>query len=488
MLTLKPSSILQALVIAIYVAFIIFSPSLHFMPNFMFLHDSQRLLQLILLVFVLLNSMLIMQAPCNLMPIEKKSRCAFYILLILAGISSFLSQNPRHAMIEVSIFAALAYLSLFFASLYLKNKELFISRLMLGLWISITLYLFAFYVGYITACANRTPLDWPAPILGFNNVRSFNQYQLWGLGLAYLPLLTHDLKKKIRLSLNLLLVCWWIILFYSASRGVLVAWFVGIAITALIYRKVTMPFLRLQLIHIVAGFCAYLLLFKIAPHLIQMDLVAREIVRSSTNDRTELWEIAIDMTRNYPIFGAGPMHYPWFGPSKFHPHNSVLQLTSEWGLPATFIMLALAGYGVISWLERFNAKQIEANANIDRNFAILLFFTICTNAAYSLVDGVIVMPMSQVMMFTVIGIMIGQYCYGHVELAQTKPIKSKFKFRPIFAGIALMAITWSNLPELEKGLAGDERGFSLGADRINPRIWIQMVPPLKKEEIKNANS
>lgn len=486
MLSPKLSHRLQTLVIFIYVALITFLPSLHFMPGNMFLHDGQRLLQLTLLALLLIHSSLSWQAAGNLIPISNKLRYAFFILLVLACISSSLAQNPRHAVIEVSIFAALSYLSLFFVGLYLENKELFIKRLVYGLWIGIVLYVFAFYVGYITACLNRTPLNWPAPMLGFNNPRFFNQYQLWGLGLASLPLLAYDLKKSVRLFLNLLLICWWVILFYSASRGVLVAWFLGLAITVFTYRRQALSFLRLQIIYIVAGFSAYTLLFKVTPHLLQMNLVARGIVRETTSDRIELWKIAIAITQKYPIFGAGPMHYPWFSPVNYHPHNSVLQLTSEWGLPATSIILTLASYGTICWLRRFKASKVATLNIIDHNFTILLFFTLTANAAYSLVDGVIVTPLSQVMMFTVIGAMIGQYNYGHIELTRIKLINRKFKFRPIFAGAVLIALILSNLPELRHGIAGSTGSFSLESNRINPRIWIQILSPPSTDKPTNS--
>ena len=480
MQSLKPSLILQSFVILIYVALITFLPSMHFMPSYMYLHDGQRLLQLILLASVLIHSMLSWQATCNLIPVINKVRSAVFVLLILAIISTFLAQSPRHAIIEISIFAALSYLSLFFAGLYYQNKALLIKYLIYGLWISIVLYIFAFYVGYITACVYRTPLTWPAPMLGFNNPRFFNQYQLWGLGLACLPILAYDLKKSVRLWLNVALICWWVILFYSASRGVLLAWLASMIITAFTYRKLAYPLLRMQLIHAAAGFCAYCIFFMLIPFLIHLDLVAGEILRDTSSGRIELWKIALSITHKYPWFGAGPMSYPWFSPVNYHPHNSVLQLSAEWGLPATSIILSLAGYGIYCWLKRFSASKLQAESKLDSNFAIILLFTIVANAAYSLVDGVIVMPMSQVMMFTVIGIMIGQYGYAHIKSPQKNPTQNKLKFRPIFAGVVLLALVWSNLPELERGLARYERGFSLGPDRINPRIWIQMVPPIKR--------
>ena len=76
----------------------------------------------------------------------------------------------------------------------------------------------SFYTGYITAIAYSVPLNWPFPFTGFTNVRSFNQYQLWGLALLCLPLLNSHIKNYKRVLMQIALIGWWILLFYSASR------------------------------------------------------------------------------------------------------------------------------------------------------------------------------------------------------------------------------------------------------------------------------
>jgi putative inorganic carbon (HCO3(-)) transporter len=140
------------------------------------------------------------------------------------------------------------------------------------------------------------------------------------------------------------------------------------------------------------------------------------------------------------------MHYAWY-PNHIaaHPHGSELQLATEWGLPATALMLALAGYRVFCWLTRFNTVTLEATPEIDRHLAVVLFFTLVANASYSLVDGVNVMPLSQVMMAVVAGLMLGLYGNGNKRSSE---VRRKYLVHPIFAGIVLVALTWPVLPEL----------------------------------------
>jgi putative inorganic carbon (hco3(-)) transporter len=471
-------SFLQALVISVYVALITFLPSLNFMPNYITFHDSKRLVMLLLLALVLIYCTLNRQAICNQISVNQNVRNAFFVLLALACISTLLAKASRHAIIEISIFAALSYLALFVAGLYHENKEAFIRQITYATGVSVVLYLFAFYVGYTTACVFKTPLNWPSPFTGFNNIRSFNQYQLWLLGLVYLPLFTFELKQNTRYWIYIALACWWVLLFYSASRGAPLAWLAGMVVTALVYRKLALPFLRAQFFTMSAGFGGYYLLFKIMPNMLHTSLVARSIIRETTSDRTELWLKALILARNHPIFGVGPMNYPWYSFTMFHPHNSVLQLAAEWGFPATVIILSIAGFGFRCWFKKFNINNIQIASKLDRNLAIILLFTIISNGAYSLVDGVIVMPISQVLMFTIIGLMVGQYSHGQTANNSQR----NFRFRPIFAGIVLVAMVWSTFPEIKQGLSGYENGFSTGSRVIGPRIWIQMSAPLKKSD------
>jgi O-antigen ligase len=281
-----------------------------------------------------------------------------------------------------------------------------------------------------------------------------------------LPLLGFELKKTARTWLHIGLIFWWVLLFYSASRGVLLAWFVGMFITALVYQKSSWPFLRLQLIQITAGFLSYILLFKAIPALLNYTLVTGTVLRDSASDRLGLWRQALLLVNESPLFGVGPMHFAWHYDTSAHPHNSVLQLAAEFGLPATLIVLLIASYGIYCWLKRFNVSSLRTQSAVDKHLIIILFFTIVSNALYSLVDGVIVMPISQVLMFTVIGLMIGHYAYG----PKTND-ENKSKFRPIIAGFVLLTMLWSTLPEITQGLSGNEKGFSMGYTAAGPRFW-----------------
>ncbi len=478
------STIMPALVIFAYIALIVFSPSVHFIKYIEF-HDCQRVIQLLLLGLVLLDAVFIGYKKYNMMPISNNIKFGFFTLLTLAVASVAYSTVPRYAVIEITIFTALCYLALFVARLYGEFKEKLVQQLIYALWISIALYLVSFYTGYITAMIAKKPLEWPYPFYGFSNIRLFQQYQLWALGLICLPLITFKLKKNTCFLLYFALAFWWVLLFYAASRGVILGWLLAMIITATIYKKMSLPFLRIQLISAAAGLCLYVILFKLIPTQVSPTAVVTSTVfRDTVTDRTDLWKAAILMMKNFPFLGVGPMQFYFYTPFGTHPHNSVLQLGAEFGIPATLIMLTITAYCFHQWRRKLSVTQWQTTThhNNSNSLAVILFFTVVANGAYSLVEGVIIMPISQVLMFTVIGLMIGQYTENTwLSTAAAKhPIKNKLRFRPIFAPIVLIFMILSTFPELERGLksynrilSGNERAFSMAADTINPRIWMQ---------------
>jgi O-antigen ligase len=467
MQTLFRTSLIPLMLIALtYTALITFQPSLQLWPkHIVWFTDRQRLLELLLLGFILVHAVATGNIKQHVIVASKYIQIGLIMLVILALFSIVLAYAPRHAVTELSVFAALGFLSLCIANQFHENKVQLIKYLTYTIWISILLYMLSFYTGYITATMVKNPLKWPFPFTGFTNIRSFNQYQLWGIGLLLLPIMCFELKKSTRTMLHIALIAWWVLLFYSASRGVLIAWLIGICITILVYQKLAWPFLKLQLTYVLAGFMSYQLLFKVIPKTHGSQLVTSTVVRETTNDRLELWNQAILMIKTHPIFGVGPMHYAWFNKTNGHPHNSILQIAAEWGLPATAIILSIVIYAFYCWFKKFSPNQLKTKSTLDKNLSIILFFTMITNAAYSMVDGVIVMPISQVLMFTMIGLMLGQY------VSTENAVSYKSTFRPWIAGILLISLAWSTYPEIKQGFSGDRKGFSMGHTAIGPRFW-----------------
>jgi O-antigen ligase len=459
----------KTLILAMFAVLICLSPTLNLIPKKLIatsFHDSHRLLELIFISAILLYNS-IPRPPAFAM--SPTLRNAFYALIALAIASSLLALSPRHALIEISIFAGLSYLTIFVIRLHHENNTQLIQWLVYAYWAGIALSMVSFYVGYTTATIFASPIIWPAPVTGFGNIRFFNQYQLWTVGLITLPLLAYELKNNLlRRSLHVGLTAWWIILFFTSSRGVLLANLIGLLGTAIIYRKQAWSFIRLQLTHITTGFIGYITLFQLIPNLRGSGvIITGTVFRSTTSDRMRLWDLSMELIRNHPVFGIGPMHFAWYNNNiSAHPHDSVLQLMTEWGLPAALIILSLAGYGLFCWIKKFNANTLSTQSKLQSNLIVILFFTLIANATYSLVDGVIVMPISQIMMFTSIGLAMAIY--------QTPPQISTRKnslFLAVFAGLTLITLIGSSLPEILQGAKDNPKHFSMGYQASGPRFW-----------------
>ncbi len=492
------SHVTKALTIISLTALTVFSPNIQVF-DFISKHDMHRMLELALLSLVLLDACIMgYLKPKSIIQINNKIRFALFALLILVGLSTYLSVNPRYGLIELSIFIALCYLSIFIAQLFISNKLSLIKQLCIVIWASIILYLVATYTGYLTATLVNKPLIWPRPLHGFTVIRSFSQFQLVSIAIICLPLLVFNLNKKLKTWCYIALACWWILLFYAAARGAVLAWLVAMLTTAVIFRKTAWPLLKIQLINFTTGFAGYITLFQLIPYLIAAKsetaagpaVVARTMIRSTTQDRIDLWKASLTMIKDYPIFGVGPMQSYFHASLEngTHPHNSLLRFASEWGLPATIIIIMIAIYGGVCWFKRFNPQNLQTAGTFDRNLASTLFFSIIASAALSLVSGVTIMPFSQVWLFIIIGLMIGHYIESTPK--KTAPSKRSY-FRPALAVFALIALATTTWPEIKLGttkgraLAQGQVPFSLAPNTINPRIWLQQRRPKNWLEEQN---
>jgi len=474
-ISFRQLNLIKIVVIALFLGLIVLSPSLKVIPTSLIatsFHDNQRLVELCLIGCTLLLSAF-SKSPLSTFKPNEPANYAACALIALAITSSAFAASPRHALIEACVFAGLVCLALNIKNLYCDNPSMLTKQLVYTFWASILLFMLSFYTGYITATIFNTPVTWPNPLTGFSNIRYFNQYQLWTFGLVTLPLLAFELKNtSTRAFLNLGLIAWAVLLFFSASRGALLALCLSGIVTIVIYKKVAWPFIRLQLKYISLGYIGYQILFVLIPYLTGSAVVIGSVMRDTTSDRLALWSQAIQLAENNPIFGVGPMHFAWFSSTYAHPHNSVLQLMCEWGIPATLIILGIAGYGLCYWLKKVNIKHLASGNQLNQHLGIALFFTITTSAIYSLVDGVIVMPISQVMMFTAIGLMMGYASEKTIAVATTRTAVIK----PIFLGIVLITLIRATLPEILQSASGSEKRFSIGYLAAGPRLWYEVKP------------
>jgi|CXWL01.1.fsa_nt_gi O-antigen ligase len=451
------------------------SHSYIFLPTVFNDFDDKRILELSIISSTLVWAVLQQNATVFS---RRPAVTNFLGFIVLIGyMSALLSASPHYALLEVSSFVGLFYLSVFTANSFKEHQYILVKVLVYSILLGAVIYSIGFFAGYLASFIEHIPLRWPEPFHGFTNLRFFNQYQLWTLALMSLPLLAFNLiNARFRILIFAVISSWWMMLFASAGRGVLLALCVAAITTYAVYRNFARPFLRLQLFALIVGISAHTLLFRIIPLFLVEPLysgstLTGSVLRYTTEDRLTLWRQALTMIQDHPFFGVGPMHFAWY-PNAIaaHPHNSILQLAAEWGLPATFLVLGLSAYGLYCWLKTFNKVTLQKCPETERHLPIILFFTVTTCALYSLVDGVIVMPMSQVMMAVVAGLMLGVYSETTTQQSAETSTSIFLPYR-IFAGIVLVTLVWSVWPSLLPRLIGDRQKIPVNIEVEGPRFW-----------------
>lgn len=457
------------LISSIFLYALIFAPSYHVVPFLASIYDDKRFLQILLLLLVLAC-----YAVRGLRP--EGYSLAFSVLFVLLLISSFFSERPPYALAETSLFVGL----FFFVDYTKKTWGILGERLFFAVVVSICLsailYMVAFYAGYVASYLENMPLKWPLPFFGFTSIRFFNQYQIWGLPLIAAPLLFQfPLIEKYKYLIFTLLAGWWVLLFASGSKGALLAIILALLVTLAFFRKEAYALSKVLVLTGVVGGVLYLFLFHLLPPLLGSNAEIERAWDVGGSARGYLWSKAVDLIAQNPLLGVGPMHYAWY-PNQVaaHPHNSVLQIAAEWGVPALLIVLCMFVYGMLRWHKRFNYKTLKGEAHIYKQIIISLYCSFMAGTVYSLVSGVIVMPLSQIMGSVIIGLMLGVYHFsknrGGGEVCHPVSGRKNYLIR-FFSGVLLIVMVWSVLPEVFPRLVNHEIFLPLDQLVAGPRFW-----------------
>jgi O-antigen ligase len=339
-------------------------------------------------------------------------------------------------------------------------------------------FYFTYVTGhYLSALVHDTPFYQRAIYINFVNIRFFNQFQSWTLSLMVLPLLLFPKRASFMTALFIAVaVAWWLLLFASGVRGTLVGSLVAIPFTLWVFGKQAKQWFKWQVVAMVGGLAGYFFFFFVVPEISSLDvqnILANTIDRdvSRVSDRWELWSVAGKMAQEEPWLGAGPMQYAALGHSiAAHPHNSLLQIAAEWGLPVALAVIALFILGLIGWAKIANSISFNEKG---KNIYAALFASLMTAAVNSLFCGIIVMPLSQVMMVLVIGWMLG-ISVSH-SAARRNHSKLKHAILCLIFPFAIYGVIWPLFPEvlqLEKSQA-EFRNSHPKSPYFRPRFWLQ---------------
>jgi putative inorganic carbon (HCO3(-)) transporter len=461
----------QFLIFIICCLALVLSPSVDVVPFVVNSYDEKRVLEILLVITVLLHQVV---RGRRLHGYAYSSLLVFLLLFVSSCFASF----PRLAFLDVTLFIGLFFFVDFVKNAWLKNAGQTLNYVVVAACLGAFLFILSgdiltLIMGYLLGFHEKVWTPNTSPFYRFTNVRFFNQYQLFIFPLMAIPLILNiSIISKYKKTLFGLLVCWWVLLFLTGGRGTLIAITAAILVSFLVYRRASIAFVKIQGLAAVSGIIVYALLNNFV-----YVSKATTILRSYDSRRLDLWERAIDLIVQNPFFGVGGMHYAWQpNPLSNHPHNSVLQIAAEWGLPAALAVIGLFFYSLACWVRRYNYKTVsERNGEVNPQVIVVLFCSLLAGAIYSLVSGVIVMPLSQIMAALVIGLMFGVYQSFDAEKGGLpmrtgkKGLAIKTYLSRFLAGITLAIFVWTVMPSLLPRVL-DGKAFLTKCFK-HPRFW-----------------
>lgn len=463
-------------------AFVFLAPNIDFAPSLQW-HDGQRLAQLVLLIVMLVT----LTTPDVLHGIagiwaELRSwiRIALAAVCVLGFTSSLLAPLPRWALLEWGLLLLLLTAALAVAA----------NRRTLGDALSdhadplLVLLFFATAAAYaVTTCsvygamllvgsAYGQGFDIRELYTGFSNVRFFGHVQTMLLPFLLLPAMWWGTTRARRVLLWSVPAIWWMLAVGSGTRGTWAALLAGVIAAVIFGGNTGRLWAKWQVAGLGAGMLCYGAFVLGIPQL--MDLPASYLHRAgdiiSLSRREVLWETALVYAAQHPLLGVGPMHYAyWANEVAAHPHNAVLQWLAEWGVPAGLLLTGVWAAGGISLAAQVR-RAAEQGDERARLFRVALLAALTGASAQAMVDGVLVMPVSQVLLALLAGWAIGMMPGAAGARVAGRGERLLLTLAVLFAAAA---VVYGVAPEIGQ-LAERQQAFLAGRDPntiLLPRLW-----------------
>lgn len=463
-------------------------------------YDQRRILQIFLLsatsvIFLVVPDYrkIIIQILDSLTVPIKISVAAF---LYLGLVSAVLAKIPMAGFLEWSLFFLLIFFAISWCALALKAGETSYYLLTLCVFIAIAAYVYPVVSGYRYAIEHHAAL-YLFPY--FINIRFFSQFAVFTVGL--LPLADYWAKTKsltsLRIVIFLLSGFWWALIILNGSRGLFFGVIIASLLCLLIFKKTILAWAWRQTCFIILGIVGVMGITRLIANPAFTDkqnVVTNNIKHidtishSTLQPRIELLKYSLYLIKNHPWFGVGPMHFSYAPPALLqqtdnvvaHPHNFLLLIFAEWGIPAgiafVFVMLMMI-FNFIK-INYYVSKKSENN----NNKIIFICFTISLIAGLfnAFVSGETVMPLSQTIFAVIAGSCMGLYFKENAILKNSALIKGKLIYLSvliiaigfsIFIMISCVIVTAPTLTQNEiSWLQSQKQGLNTP---FNPRFWMQ---------------
>ncbi|MBV8209686.1 MAG: O-antigen ligase family protein [Burkholderiaceae bacterium] len=378
--------------LAAWFGYLLFSPTIGFgwIESW---HNEQRAAQVVLLAVTALGFAAMVLDPryrCRLPQIHWIVIAVFALGTISAARAKYLEA----AYAEVCLHVLLAILIIVTAAAVARSPKRAITLAQYAALLLLATYVLGVAVRYGAAASLWRPLNLDVLLLGYANPRFPSA--LHALLIPFAASLAADpaRRKPIRAATFFVLACIWAINLALATRAIWFAYAVALPLLwVLLGRRSVARLVIVVSVSAGAGALLYALVFRGLPVWVGFgeSFQSRALDQlASGSNRALLIQSSIQAIRSAPWLGIGPMQFAAIaGVWSAHPHNWLLQLASEWGLPAA----GLAIWGLVKLFRGSAAALSAVSAECDTFIAFMAASVVAL--VYGLVDGSLVMPVSQ---------------------------------------------------------------------------------------------
>ncbi|WP_455824575.1 O-antigen ligase family protein [Pseudomonas graminis] len=433
-------------------------------------HDLQRAMQIAIAFCAVLYGLC--ATPAGRV-VDRTTACGLMLIIGLGLVSSALAHQPLWALAELALFVSCAAIAVAFAVLRRQGGEALDRRVILVVvllcLIKSTQYLYAAALAF---SSGQLTLDPDLLLSGFSNKRFYGQFQTFTLPLLALPLLLPNTSRRLRCGVFVLLCVWWMIAISGGTRG---TW-LGMGAAGVVLATLGVGgrrWLGWQLAALLCGLLLYSLIFTLlADYLgIQIANGASDRLTTTLSGRGPIWWQAWHMIAERPWLGFGPMHFADIANDiATHPHQSILQWASEWGVPSALCVAMLAWRG--GWAT-FGVLRDRALAAQRADLLRLCLFAALVGAlVQSMVDGVMVMPNSQVWLALVVGWLLALHVWQAPATASPPAAWFAWKLLSVLAVGLLIMIAVRDVPHIQQA---QQQYLGAHGHHLQPRFWAQGV-------------
>lgn len=273
------------------------------------------------------------------------------------------------------------------------------------------LFVLKFWTTYLLYYAEGKQFSWLHPFMDFANVRFFGQYQAYVLLLLTAPVFLMGLKGFWRGLVYFITANFWALQWMVGSRAVWAGFIAAMAVTTLALPARRLHWLAVQVLPMVMGgliFVAFDATLQKTPGAtpIPADNSIMERSGQSNTARLTLARSALGLVAEHPLGGVGPaqfgLHYAQTPAA--HPHNSVLQLLAEYGIPVGGAGIVLGVLLVIHAVRQIRRRSLQQFDYTSTALGAALIMGLVD----SLFSGNLIMPHSQVCLAVLAGWMLGR--------------------------------------------------------------------------------